>query len=242
MRSTLNKYLNNTSLSLILLLPLSAMAFTLPPGFTSLEFGLFNSVQGEAQDIDIQGLVGNQYTVNNNHAANGFAGLGYFFEAINDNDWQLAYGISGYYFGPTTVKGSILQEHAFSNLDYSYNIQNTPVYLAAKAKFKQTDRYDLTVDGGIGVNFMRISDYNETPTDSYTLPDNAFSSQNNTNFSAMTGVGIRFNNVLGKNALECGYRFFYLGNGQLTSNNSQVLTPLKTGNVYANALVVTLSF
>lgn len=238
MRSPLHKY----SLSLCLLLPLTAFAFELPPSFASLELGLFNSVQGEAQDIDIQGLVGNQYTVNDNHAANGLFGVGYFFEGFDNQDWQLAYGISSYYFGPTTVKGTIEQEHLFSNLDYSYDIQNTPVYLALKGKFKQTQRYDLTFDAGLGVNFMRISDYNETPTDSQTIPDNFFSSQNNINFSAITGVGVRFNNVLGKNSLECGYRFFYLGNGQLNSDNSQVLTPLKTGNVYANALVFTLTF
>jgi len=238
MRLSMNKY----SLGLTLLLPLTSLAYDLPPGFTSLEFGLFNSVQGEPQDIDIQGLIGNQYTVNNDHAANGFIGIGYFFEALKNNDWQLAYGLSGYYFGPTAVKGTIVQEHAFSNLDYSYNIQNTPIYLATKAKFKQSDRYDLTLDAGIGVNFMRISDYNETPTNSYTLPDNAYSSNNTTAFSAMSGVGIRFNNVLGKNSLECGYRLFYLGHGQLDSSNDQVLTPLKTGNVYANALVFTLTF
>ena len=232
-----------TTLGFSLLLPLSALAsYGLPPGFTSLEFGLFSSTQGETQDIDIQGLVGNQYTVNNNHAANGFVGLGYFLEALKTDDFQLAYGLSGYYFAPTSVKGTVVQEHTFSNLDYSYNIQNTPVYLAAKAKFKQTDRYDFTFDAGLGVNFMRISDYSETPTNDYTLPDNAFSSQNNTTFSAMTGVGVRFNNVIGKNSLECGYRFFYLGSGQIKSDNAEVQTPLKTGNVYANALVFTLTF
>lgn len=238
MYSILQKY----SLGLSLLWPLSAFAFDLPPSFASLDLGLFNSVQGQAQDIDINGLVGNQYTVNNDHAANGLIGLGYFFQAYKDNDWQVAYGVSGYYFGPTAVKGTVAWEHQDPNLDYSYNIQNTPVYLATKIRFKQSDRYDLTADAGLGVNFMRISDYNETPTDGISLPDNYFSSQNNTNFSAMGGVGVRFNNVLGKNSLECGYRLFYLGSGQLNSDNSQVLTPLKTGNVYANALVFTLTF
>ena len=51
------------TLGFTLLLPLTALAFDVPPGFTSLEFGLFSSTQGETQDIDIQGLVGNQYTV-----------------------------------------------------------------------------------------------------------------------------------------------------------------------------------
>jgi len=69
------------------------------------------------------------------------------------------------------------------------------------------------------------------------VPDNAFSSHNNVTFTAMAGVGLKLNNIFGRAPLECGYRFFYLGQGDLSKNTDQLLNTLKTGNNYANALI-----
>ena len=53
----------------------------------------------------------------------------------------------------------------------------------------------------------------------------------------MAGIGLRVNHVLGDIPLECGYRFFYLGQGELNSANSQIPHHLKTGNSYAQGIV-----
>ena len=60
-------------------------------------------------------------------------------------------------------------------------------------------------------------------------------------FSAMAGVGIQMNNVFGHAPLECGYRFFYLGQGNFNKLSNQLINTLSTGNSYANALLCTLT-
>ena len=51
----------------------------------------------------------------------------------------------------------------------------------------------------------------------------------------------KFNHLFGERPLECGYRFFYLGQGSFNIINNQVTTALNTGNVYANALVCSVT-
>ena len=217
-------------------LPLSVFAFDFWQGEIPLQVGGFGSSQGTAQNINIQGLIGNQYTVNNNNQGSALGGVGYFIDVWDKDMFQLLFGANAFYLGQTSVNGTVVQEQLFTNLAYSYNIQNTPLYFDAKAKIKTgSEKYNLVVDAGIGPNFMRTSQYREMPLNSYTLPDNAFAGQNQTVFAATAGVGVRINNVFGKFPVECGYRFFYLGQGQLQMNNSQLLNTVSTGSSYANA-------
>ncbi|MGL5743073.1 MAG: hypothetical protein ACRCXC_11330 [Legionella sp.] len=78
-----------------------------------------------------------------------------------------------------------------------------------------SDKYGFVVDVGIGPNFIQTSHYNEVALTTYTIPDNAFSPKTNTAFAATVGAGIQWNYGVGKIPLECGYRFFYLGQGEL---------------------------
>ena len=57
----------------------------------------------------------------------------------------------------------------------------------------------------------------------------------------MAGIGLRLNNIFDKAPLECGYRFFYLGQGQLKMNDNQLLNTVKTGNTYANAIICSVT-
>ncbi len=226
-----------------LALPVASHAFSLKHGMVPVQFGFFGASQGVAQDINIQGLIGNQYSSNNHQGTSGLFGTGYFVDTLERDRFQLAAGINGYYFGKTGVSGTIAQEHLFTNLNYHYTIQNTPVYLAAKARVKNSnDKYNIIVDAGIGPNFMRTANYTETPLTSYSLPDNnAFPDKTSTTLSVMAGAGLRMNNVFGKLPLECGYRFFYFGQGQFNTGNNQILNALKTGNTYANAVVCSVN-
>jgi opacity protein-like surface antigen len=104
------------------------------------------------------------------------------------------------------------------------------------------DRYNITMDVGIGPNIIQANNLTERSLDDgITQPDHIFSSQTSVAFSATAGVGIRFNNVSGHIPIEIGYRFFYLGQGNLNKVSSQATNTLKTGNSYANALVITIS-
>ncbi|WP_115705568.1 hypothetical protein [Legionella sainthelensi] len=200
--------------------------------------GFFGASQGKDQHIDIDSLVGNQYTLDNNSQISGLVGLGLYFNGPSYNWVQLSYGVDAFYLGQTKVKGDIVQEDLFTNLSYKYNLQNVPVYAAAKALiYTNSSTYNFTVDAGIGPNFMWTSGYQETPLVDFAVPDNSFNGASTTSFSATVGAGIRLNNIVGQIPFECGYRFFYLGQGHLKRANDQIINNLTTGDTYANALV-----
>ena len=221
-------------------LSFSLHAFDFRHGVVPVQLGLFGSSQGKAQNINIQGLIGDKFTttVNNNNNTNGLFGIGYYVNGMEQDHFNLMYGLNGFYLGNTSVSGTIMQEHLFENLAYHYRIQHVPVYLAAKAKIKNTnEKYNIIVDAGIGPNFMQTNGYKDSSLDEITLPDHAFKGQNNVAFTVTAGIGLRLNNLLGKAPIECGYRFFYLGQGELLQRTNQILNTLKTGNNYANAVV-----
>ncbi len=207
-----------------------------------MQLGYFWSTQGETQHINAEYTRGNDYTVNGHQSSNGFFGLGYYVDALDKDRFALSYGLNGFFLPKTGVGGDIIQESTFTNLNYWYSIQHIPVYLAAKAILKNNNpKYNITLDGGLGPNFMRTSAYNETALNDYTIPANNFSPHNSVTFSATASIGVRLNNVFGKAPLECNYRFFYLGPGQLSINNDLLLNTLKTGNNFANAVICSLT-
>lgn len=222
--------------------PLSRFSFT-PTGYTTIQVGGFWATQGLAQNSNIQTLIGNRYTVDNNNQGNAVVGLGYYLKRVSQQRLQFNYGLNAFYLAPTKVSGVIIQEQLLTNLSYQYDTQHLPIYVDAKAILKtNNERYSLILDGGVGPNFMFINNYRDTPLNSYTDPDHAFTSNSNVAFSATAGLGIRMNHFIKKVPLECGYRFFYLGQGELAKNNNQIINLLKTGNIYANAIICGLTF
>jgi len=170
-------------------------------------------------------------------------GTGLFLPSFDQDPFKLSYGINAFYFAPTSVNGNIIQENLFTNLSYQYKTQHVPVYLAAKKKIDtNNEKYSVILDAGLGPNFMFITDYKENSLDGITLPDNTYANRsNNIAFSVSAGIGLRLNNVLGKMPLECGYRFFYLGQSDLYSSSNQLQNNLSTGDKYANALVCSVT-
>lgn len=210
--------------------------FRLKPSHFAFELGGFFAYQGTNQNIGIQGLTGDQYTITDHETNNGLVGMGYFFKGLEKPRYNLDYGLEAF-FGRSSASGTIIQEHVFTNLAYTYNINNFPLYAAAKALFKtKQDRYGIVVNAGIGPNFMKVYAPIETSLGSNTVPDNAFVGGTSTAFSAMAGLGFRINHVFGSAPLECGYRFFYLGQGQLKPRTDQILNNLETGQDYAHAV------
>jgi hypothetical protein len=202
------------------------------------QFGGFIASEGKAQVINASSLRGNGYTLNNNNEGNALFGVGYYFNGIARDRIDINFGLDWLYMLSTPVSGFINQEQIFQNLSYKYNVRNMPLYVAAKAKYKDSkDRLDWIFDIGVGPNFIRTSGYNESSLTDFTIPNNTFTANNNVAFTAMAGIGIRAHNAFGKIPLECGYRFMYLGEGQLQINNNQISNTLSTGHGYANSIV-----
>lgn len=155
----------------------------------------------------------------------------------------MSYGLNFFYLAPTGVKGTVLQEDLFTNLAYSYTVTHFPLYAMAKSTIDtKSSRYSVTIDGGIGPNFISTSKLQEIPLDGgHTVPDYIFTGQNSATFSATAGIGLKLNNVFGSAPLECGYRFFYLGEGGFNKASGQALSTLNTGSNFGNALTCALT-
>lgn len=209
----------------------------------TLSVGGFYSSLGKSQNIDIQGNITNQYTVTHTQNYNALVGLGYYVKTddVNRFNMKMAYGINAYYLANTSVKGHVIQDDVYTNLSYQYNVTHFPVYIAAKAIFENATPYNMTLDAGVGPNFMIPSGYHEKSLSPYAVADKPFIGQSNATFSAMAGIGIRLKDAIAHLPLECGYRFYYLGQGSLTANSNQILDPLRTNNIYTNALLCTIT-
>lgn len=206
------------------------------------QVGGFDSYSGRAQNIYIDGLIGDYFTVSDHHQQNFLLGAGYFIDGINQNNFNFMAGIDAFYLANTKVQGIIFQENLFANLDYQYKITNYPIYLAAKTSLNSGIIGDnIMIDLGIGPNIIQISGFNEGSLNGgITIPDRAFSGNTSVAFSATAGIGVQFNHLLGYIPLEIGYRFFYLGQGNLNKINTQIINDLNTGSNYANAIVASV--
>lgn len=201
--------------------------------------GYFGSY-GKAQLVDVADLNGNWYTLTKRSSNNVLLGANYYLDACNYPKFKLQAGLDLFYLPNSSVGGDINLEQQVQNenLSYNYSAQNIPLYFAARAKTKELNQhFDLVFDVGIGPNFIRTSNYQQSSLTSYTLSNNQiFSANNNVSFSAMAGVGARLYTLFGDLPLECSYRFMYLGQGSLAINDTQLLNTLVTGNNYANTI------
>ncbi len=208
------------------------------------EFGYFSATQGRAQNVEIKTLVGDQFTLTNSRSNNGLIGLGIYREGYTQAPVDVMFGLNAYFLGPTQVDGTVIQEHLFTNLDYHYSITNYPLYVAAKAVYHpDSPWYRLTAGVGLGPNFIYSGQFRENSLDQgITLPDRAFTSTTSVAFSATFGVGVQLMQLIPKHPVECGYRFFYLGQGTMATLTDQIITHLNTGNNYANAVMCGVVF
>lgn len=229
--------------SLLLLVATPALSFDLKGGHVLLQAGAFRSSQGHSQNIYIENLLGDRFDLTKHKGSNGLFGIGYMIPGVSDDLFDLAYGVNAFYLPKTSVQGTITQEFLYTNLAYHYGISHVPIYATVKATVNHhSDQYALTFDAGVGPNFLMTTTYHDWSIDGgVTFPDRAFLSNTQTKLSGMAGVGLKFNHVIGSAPVEIGYRFFYLGEGRLERRTNQLLNTLKTGDIYANALVATLT-
>lgn len=208
-----------------------------------LHAGWFTATHGKSQHVDIQGLIGDDFSVKKSSDQNFLIGVGYYFDGLEIAQTSLLYGVNAFYLAPTKVKGNIIQEDLFTNLSYHYSRTNYPIYFAAKALIHCSMYNDVVVDLGIGPNIVSTKGFKERSLDGgITIPDaHIFSGKSVVAFSATAGLGWRINEVLGNFSLEIDYRFFYLGQGELKKINNQLKNTLRTGNSYGNALFFSIS-
>jgi hypothetical protein len=228
-----------TSLIGLSLLGASTSHASLPiiSGDLALTIGGFSAHQGKTQDIGIQGLIGDRYTVSKSHDESVLFGAG-IFKTINDT---FAYGLNVFYLSKTNAEGLIFQEHLFDNLGYQYGVTHIPILATLKAtKALSNGNKSVVFDVGIGPNILQTKSYNEFSRDfGVTIPNNAFVKKTQTEFAASAGIGILCNELVKDRPIEIAYRFFYLGKGEFGVNNNQVLNTLQTGNTYAHAITLT---
>ncbi|WP_259331329.1 hypothetical protein [Legionella bozemanae] len=200
--------------------------------------------QGQAQHININGLIGDDFTVTNHTDENYLVGLAYFVDGHHTKLFDMSYGLNAYYLAKTSVDGYVIQEGLFQNLSYHYNLEQFPIYVMARAALNtKNPDYGFIIDVGAGPNVINAHNFKENSLDGQTLPDMIYSRDNAAQFSATAGIHVKLNRVIRSGVpLECGYRFFYLGKGHFSSINDQVIDPLSTGNMYANALICGLEF
>lgn len=220
-----------------------ALSSSLPHGQLVIQGGGFYSNPGKSQHININTLVGDQYTVTSKHDTKGLFGLSYLISGPNLGKALMSYGVSGFYFPKMNVNGDIIQENMFANLGYGYSITHVPIYATAKAVvMNHSDQFGLTVDAGIGPNLNQTTTVNNWPINgSSSTSDLVFFGRSNTAFSAMAGVGLRINNAVGQIPLDCGYRYFYLGKGNFYKRSEEWLNTLSTGNNYAQAIICSVT-
>ena len=221
---------------------LSNLPFSSKQSHAIIQLGGYWSNQGQMQHVNIEDLIGDEFTVTNHNGSNGLVGIGYFLEGQDNSIFKMSYGVNAFYLAKTDVTGNVIQEELFTNLSYHYNLTHYPIYAIAKSTINtKFSKYGLTIDAGIGPNFMRADGFQEYSLDGITIPDNIFSSHTTTKFSATAGLGVKINRFFGPTPLECGYRFFYLGQGNFNKASNQVLNTLKTGSNYANALICSMT-
>lgn len=207
-------------------------------GKTLVQLGGFWSQQGKAQHVNIDGLIGNNFTVKSSDSRNGLFGIGYFLDGLQKDRFDLSYGLDFFYLPTTSVSGYVVQENLFTNLSYKYNVVSYPLYAMARSIIKTPhQRINFIVDFGLGPNFMQTKGFKEYAVANNSLADNMFTGRTTTTFSATVGASLRLKQAFGNLPLECGYRFFYLGRGKFNVTSSQVQNFLETGDGYANAII-----
>jgi len=211
-------------------------------GHPSLQLGGFWSIQGKPQQININGLIGDYFNVRNGNDGNVLAGAGYYIDGPNIKNNKMQYGLNFFYLAPTRVNGTVLQENLYTNLSYNYKATHYPLYFIAKSMFEtKHPKYGVTLDAGIGPNFMSTTNFQENSLGDNSIPDQIFSGASTTTFSVTAGIGLKVNQFFGQRPLECGYRFFYLGQGNFNALTTQTLNTLNTGPGFANALMCSIT-
>lgn len=231
--------------------PLNYAGLTLPDRHLQFQLGdLYIAPAPNNQHIRIQGLIGDEFTTyyssrltNRNNI---MFGLGYFVDGPCKNNIDLFYGVNAYYLGRLNVTGTVTAESLFTNLSYKYTQTNIPIYLSGKAEFHndspEWDDLIVTFDIGIGPN-IQPSTFQESSLDGITIPDNIFAGKNNLSsisFSATVGAGLKIKDAILNWPLECGYRFFYLGQNGLEKQTNQVINTLAVP-YYAQAVICSVT-
>lgn len=186
------------------------------------------------------GLIGDNFTVTESNDQNFLLGAG-LFKHYNQT---FSFGVNAFYLAQTSVQGIIFQENLFDNLGYAYDVTHFPILITAKGKTPlKGNSKAVTYDVGVGPNIMRTQHYSDYSRDGgVSLPDNAFRAKTQTELAASAGIALRFENALAGHPVEIGYRFFYLGEGQLSPRTPLILNALHTGHNYAQSITVSTSF
>lgn len=129
--------------------------------------GVVTSQSSSTQHINIEGLIGDDFSKNKKNSSNGIVGAALYRLGYDRQYANFFYGITAFYLPHMTVNGLVTQENLSTNLAYNYSVANWPIYLAGKANIKNahTEKVNITLDVGIGANFTSTSNFYEQSLD-----------------------------------------------------------------------------
>ena len=200
---------------------------------------------GEAQHVDIEGVIGDYFSIEDGKINGGIIGFTHYLESkeFDSDHFSLDYTLSVFYFPEKRVSGFVTQENLVTNLDYEYTLANVGSYVGIRVmNNRDASRFNYAFNLEFGMVQIITDGFVERSLTPYSVPDFIFKGKTTSSFSANTGVAARLNDVFGGNTLECGYRFFYLGKGSLATRNDRVANGLSTGQNYTNAFLCSLEF
>lgn len=196
---------------------------------------------GTSQFVPIDGLIGDTFFSSSSAKSHGVVGMALNMDALEleNEKIKVQYHFSAFFVPTTTISGNVTQENLVTNLSYSYSVYSISTLFGLKVTSKPFEKnFYLTGDLGLGFNYIYSSEFREHPLVPYAIPDNIFSYGANKvfDFAITTGFGIKMTTVIPRMDFTLGYRFLYLGEGNLPTTNTLVHTSFKTGYGYLNAI------
>lgn len=225
----------------LLLLPVTVMAVGFSRALVekNVDLGVFNLNQRLNQHVNITGLIGNNYLPESKSAENILLGVGVM--KVMPSYGNIKFGANLFYFHKSNVSGVINVENTFPNLSYGYDVTHVPLLASIEASFKKNAKVTYAINAGFGPDLVITRSYKEQSLDGVSIPSNEFKGKSQISYAASLGVRTSFKQAVFQKSFSIGYKLFYLGRGNLTPTNSQILTDLSTGHGFAHSLMFSVT-
>jgi len=236
----------NTS-SLLIQAPRQTYHGFVPGMYYQLSLGTGVAKVGKTSNLPLTNVITNRYVADRKERLVIFFGLGLGYQFVSIDPVEMSVGMSvyrniwGHYGG--LVRPAFNLNPNFDTLDYTYHVSSTLAWVEQYWLFGR-GHWKPYFFWALGGSWNCTYDYEEIPTDPngsaspMTIP---FGSH--TLFSFSYGLGVGLNYVLSNNKtqMRIGYRYIYLGKGQLGLTSLQTTTQrLSTGRLDAHIIVFSL--
>ena len=172
------------------------------------------------------------------------AGLGFAFALAGEDDFFPATRLGVYYdyYIPTNVYGTIENEQSVIAFTYTLQARSNTLWLNDQLDLFNWNNIIPFLEGGIGIAFNSIYDYEETlvlENPGQSNKSAAFESNSSTSFAWRAGAGVNVILPRGLERFTLGFLYRYSDRGDITSGPSETYptqdkglgTPSKSNDV-----------